>query len=114
MICEFGDVVIVPFPFLDQSVAKRRPALVLSGADFNGDNGQSILAMITTASRSSWPWDVEIKHPVEAGLLHKSVLRWKLFTMPNDLILRRLGGLGEADRASVAAATTRIFPARRN
>ena len=31
-----GDVVIVPFPFLDLTQAKRRPALVLS--EFRGDD----------------------------------------------------------------------------
>lgn len=27
---EFGDVVLVPFPFTDQSAAKKRPAVVIS------------------------------------------------------------------------------------
>jgi mRNA interferase MazF len=29
---EFGDVVLVPFPFTDQSTTKRRPAVVVSCA----------------------------------------------------------------------------------
>jgi mRNA interferase MazF len=27
---EFGDVVLVPFPFTDQSATKRRPAVIIS------------------------------------------------------------------------------------
>ncbi len=27
---EFGDVVLVPFPFTDQSTTKKRPAIVVS------------------------------------------------------------------------------------
>jgi mRNA interferase MazF len=27
---EFGDLVLVPFPFTDQSTTKRRPAVVVS------------------------------------------------------------------------------------
>lgn len=27
---EFGDVVLIPFPFTDQTTAKKRPAVVVS------------------------------------------------------------------------------------
>jgi hypothetical protein len=32
---DFGDVVLVPFPFTDQSGTKRRPAIVVSLAGYN-------------------------------------------------------------------------------
>ena len=32
---EFGDVVLVPFPFTDQSAIKRRPAIVISSAAYH-------------------------------------------------------------------------------
>ncbi len=35
MICDAGDVVVVPFPFSDIAVAKARPALVVSSAKAN-------------------------------------------------------------------------------
>jgi mRNA interferase MazF len=31
----FGDVILVPFPFTDQSRAKQRPAVVVSSARYN-------------------------------------------------------------------------------
>jgi mRNA interferase MazF len=31
----FGDIVLVPFPFTDQSVAKKRPAVVISNRAFH-------------------------------------------------------------------------------
>lgn len=31
----FGDMVLVPFPFTDQSGVKKRPAVVISSAAYN-------------------------------------------------------------------------------
>lgn len=33
----FGDIVLVPFPFTDQTAAKRRPAVVISGLAYTRD-----------------------------------------------------------------------------
>lgn len=112
MVCDFGDVVVVPFPFVDRPISKTRPALVLSNEEFNADNDHTILAMITTGSGSSWPSDMEISDGDSAGLRHRSVIRWKLFTLPNQTILRRIGELGTADRQTVTKTTRKSFAAR--
>ena len=104
MICEPGDVVVVPFPFTDMPIEKRRPALVLSLAAFNASNEQTILAMITTAARSEWVGDVRIADLAAAGLPRSSVIRWKILTLPNGLIQRRLGSLSRKDRSSASRA----------
>ena len=94
MICDRGDVAVVPFPFVEMKAEKRRPALVLSSAAFNRSNGHSIFAMITTAARSIWASDISISDLKSAGLNRPCVLRWKVFTLPNEIILRRAGRLG--------------------
>jgi mRNA interferase MazF len=101
--CEPFDVVAVPFPFTDRHIAKRRPALALSSADFSAETGNTLLAMITSAHNSSWPFDVAIDIS-RAGLKAPSVVRMKLFTLDNRLILRVLGTLGDRDRALVRKA----------
>jgi len=101
VICDVGDVVVVPFPFIDRPIARRRPALVLTTEEFSAANGRAVLAMITTGAGSSWPSDIEIGDRDSADLMHRSVVRWKLFTLPNSAILRRPGALGSADRAAV-------------
>ncbi len=104
MICDFGDIVIVPFPFVDRPIAKTRPALVISKERFNAENDHAILAMITTGARSAWPSDIPISDRTSAGIDHPSVIRWKVFTLPNLLITRTIGRLGAGDRAGVAKA----------
>ncbi len=32
---EFGDVVLVPFPFTSQTVSKKRPAVIVSSRVYN-------------------------------------------------------------------------------
>lgn len=105
MTFEAGDVVVVPFPFTDRSTTKRRPALVLSNAHtFNRPVAHSVLAMITSTQHSRWPLDVEITDLDAAGLPASSVVRMKLFTLDNQLVLRKAGALAEEDRQEVSGA----------
>jgi mRNA interferase MazF len=107
---EAFDVIVVPFPFTDRATSKRRPALVLSDASvFNGRVRQSVLAMITSAQNSDWPLDVEIGDLDSAGLPAASVVRMKLFTLDDQLVIRKAGTLAENDRKSVAATLCRLL-----
>ncbi len=94
-----GEVVVVPYPFTDRTTTKRRPALVCSTAEFNRRTGHVLLSMITSAAHSSWPDDVPIRDLDAAGLPAPSVVRWKLFTLEERLVLRTAGRLAEGDRA---------------
>ena len=109
MICEVGDVVVVPFAFVERPVVKGRPALALSTSSFNADNGQTVMAMITTGAGSTWPSDVAITDRAAAGIAHRSVVRWKVFTLPNDLVSRRIGRLAASDLAAVRAGQAAVF-----
>ena len=109
MICDFGDVVVVPFPFVDLAAEKRRPSVILSNTAFNESHGHSICAMITTAGRSKWPTDIIIEGLKSAGLNRPCVVRWKLFTLPNDFILRRAGSLKARDRDNVVSVARNIL-----
>ena len=107
---EAFDVVVVPFPFTDRAATKRRPALVLSDRSaFNAGIGHVVLAMITSASHSDWPLDVALSDLHAAGLTSASVVRMKLFTLDERLILRKAGSLASADRKAVAAALRKLL-----
>lgn len=63
------DVVVVPFPFTDKTSTKRRPAIVLSStAGFNRESQHAVMAMVTSATESPWPLDVQINDLNSAGL----------------------------------------------
>ena len=103
-ICDANDVAIVPFPFTDVARSKTRPALALSTRAANSASGQTVFAMITTASGSQWTTDVPLSDLAACGLGHVSVVRFKLFTLDNRLISRRIGALGAPDRTEVRRA----------
>jgi mRNA interferase MazF len=65
--------------------------------------------MSTTAVRSKWPSDVAIEDLKPAGLNRPCVVRWKLFTVPNNFILRRAGRLAARDRDNVVSVAHNIL-----
>ena len=101
MICDTYDVAVVPFPFTDIGQSKTRPALALSTAATNAGHGQTVFAMITTGAKSRWPSDLSLHDLSSCGLAHASVVRFKLFTLDNRLIARRLGALSTVDRQAL-------------
>ena len=50
---EFGDVVLVAFPFTNQSAFKQRPAVVVSKRDYNSAKPDVVLMAITSQFRPS-------------------------------------------------------------
>ncbi len=98
MICERFDTIVVPFPFSDIPVLKRRPVVVLSNVRFNTENAATLVGMITTAKASIWPSDHRINDLGVAGLNVPCIVRWRLATIPNSLIQRKLGRLAAVDR----------------
>jgi mRNA interferase MazF len=83
---EQGDVVRVPFPYMDRSTRQRRPALVVSRGGL-GESGRLLwVAMITSAENRAWPEDVPFGSTyADAGLPAPSLIRpCKLATIESD------------------------------
>jgi mRNA interferase MazF len=106
---EQWEVVIVPFPFSGQPGSKRRPALVLSNRAFN-QHGFSVLAMITTTRHHPWPGDVTVADLNAAGLNAPCLVRLKLFTLDNRLIIKKIGRLSAADQLRVSKQLQSYVP----
>lgn len=65
--------------------------------------------MITSAAHASWPSDHAIPDLEAAGLGYASMVRFKVFTLPDHLIVRPLGRLAAADWTGVEAMVSRIL-----
>jgi mRNA-degrading endonuclease toxin of MazEF toxin-antitoxin module len=85
--------------------ARRRPALVVSTPEFERSTGLVWVAMITVADKDHQFGDIAVTDQTTAGLPAPSTIRAsKLATLPLAKIHRRLGALGEADRAGARIA----------
>ena len=109
MTCKQWEIVVVPFPFSNQSGTKRRPALVLSDRSFN-IRGHTVLAMVTTSSHRSWPGDVVLSDYKSAGLQIPCIVRLKLFTLDNRLLLKRIGCLAGNDQKKISSQVKTYLP----
>ena len=72
----FGDVVLVPFPFTDQSGAKKRPAVVVSGSNYNTGRRDLVIMAITSQVRQPLGFaEALVSDWQAAGLIKPSVLK---------------------------------------
>jgi mRNA interferase MazF len=82
--------------------------VVLSNRKFN-KRTHSILAMITTKREPAWPGDSPIVNFSAAGLRLPCLVRFKLFTLDNRLLHKKLGRLNKEDAQNLARRLERIF-----
>lgn len=100
----FGDVVLVPFPFTDQSGLKKRPAVVVSSAEYHGQRRDLVIMAVTTQVRIRRAFgDLTITDWRRAGLLAPSAVKPALTTIERRLVLKKLGQLQPADLRALRA-----------
>jgi mRNA interferase MazF len=95
---EFGDVILVRFPFTSQTNAKQRPAAVVSNRAYNKTRPDVVAMAITSVLE---PGEVLIVDWRAAGLLRESVFKPVFATFEQQAIARQLGTLAEGDRAAL-------------
>ncbi len=99
---EFGDLVLVPFPFTDLSTTKKRPAVVVSSPAYHRARQDLVILAVSSQARPSRDFgEAVVAKWKEAGLLRPSVLKPVLATIERGLVLRRLGRLEEEDRRAL-------------
>jgi mRNA interferase MazF len=95
--CEFGEVVLVRFPFTDLLSSKRRPAVVISSRLYNQVRPDVLILAITSQPGSAAHLDAPLGDWKQAGLLKPSVLKPAIATVQKDLLYAKVGRLSEAD-----------------
>ncbi|MBI5324979.1 MAG: type II toxin-antitoxin system PemK/MazF family toxin [Ignavibacteriae bacterium] len=91
------DIVLVPFPFTDLSLSKKRPGLIISPKEYNKSN-DIIIAFITSNLNTDYKiGDYLIKDWEKASLPKPSLIRMKFATISNFIINKKLGRLSDND-----------------
>lgn len=94
---QFGEIVLLAFPYTDNSAIKKRPALIL----LDTGDGDVLVARVTTQSYAS-PYEITLTGWEAAGLLAPSFVKVnKLATLKTSLIEKKLGKLADPDLEAV-------------
>jgi mRNA interferase MazF len=107
---DFGQTVLVQFPFTDQIGLKRRPAVVVSSSAYHRRRPDLILLAITS-QLGEIPdlLDVLVSDWRAAGLLRPSAIKPAIFTIESSTILRTLGEMTSNDQDALRELLTRML-----
>ena len=107
---EFGDIILVPFPFTDQSTIKKRPAVVVSSKPYNQQRPDLIIMAATSQIRpTSTIGEVIVQDWQAAGLLKPSAIKPVITTIEKRLVIKSLGRLKEKDQKALQESLKGIF-----
>jgi mRNA interferase MazF len=102
---EFGDVVLVPFPFTSHIASKKRPAVVVSNRTYNVAKPDVVVMAITSQLRpGSGHGELWVSQWQAAGLLKPSAVKPVFATIEQALVIRQLGKLSVGDQAALRKA----------
>jgi mRNA interferase MazF len=107
---EFGDVVLVRFPFTNQTAFKQRPAVVISNRAYSIARPDAVIMAITSQLHSpSSLGEVWISQWQAANLLKPSAIKPVFATLEQSLILKRLGILQPSDQSALRQAIAAVL-----
>jgi mRNA interferase MazF len=96
------DIVRVEFPYADQTVSRKRPALVVASHEVDQRFSVLWVLMITSARHRMWPRDVAIADLAAAGVSRPCLVRTAKMATVDSRFATTLGRLPGQDRALVA------------
>ena len=106
----FGDVVLVRFPFTDQTAAKQRPAVVVSNDTYNASKPDVVIMAITSQLRPVQSLgEIWIVQWQSANLLKPSAIKPVFATIEHGLVIRQLGHLHPQDEAALRVGISAVL-----
>ena len=106
----FGEVVLVPFPFTDQSGVKKRPAVVVSSSAYNVNRRDLIIMAITSQVRTPPGFgEATVADWQAAGLIKPSVLKPVFTTIAQGLVVRTMGTLSTSDLRTLRETVAQVI-----
>jgi mRNA interferase MazF len=97
-----GDIVLIPFPFSDQTTIKKRPAVIVTTNNYNNASLDIVIMAITIQTEQSFGiGECLIRNWREAGLLKPSSIKPAIATVEQKLVLKNLGKLSPEDLLSM-------------
>lgn len=106
----FGEVVLVPFPFTDQSGVKKRPAVIVSSASYNANRRDLIIMAITSQVRQPLGFGEAIVSDWQtAGLIKPSVLKPVFTTIEQGLVVQTMGMLSSSDLHMLSETVAQVI-----
>ncbi|MEK6840895.1 MAG: type II toxin-antitoxin system PemK/MazF family toxin [Nanoarchaeota archaeon] len=94
---EQGNLILVPFPFSDQSGRKVRPVVVLSNDEFN-EHSQDIIAVGITSniSKDRYSLNLDNRDLKEGKLVTRCVIKVEnILRLDKSLIIKKIGKIKE-------------------
>lgn len=107
---ERGNIILVSFPFSDQTTTKKRPAVVISPDGYNENSPDIIIMAITSRTEQTFNiGECVIENWQNAGLLRPSTMKPAISTIEKSLILKKLGKLSPRDLTSMDKALRKLI-----
>jgi mRNA interferase MazF len=102
---EFGDIVLLKFPFTNSQTFKKRPALII-----NDYNDLDILVCRITSQIYATSFDIQVNNWQECGLKLPSVIRvHKLATLEKELVESVIGKIDFSLKEKVQLAFSKLL-----